>query len=522
MNYTGLSWYVSPEGSPHGDGSTEHPWDLASAVAHAPEVEPGDVIWIRGGVYRAQAPLECALVGAEDAPIQVWGDPQDGPAVIEFVDGRPHGLHIGGAYAWYGDFEVRCTALARWSDVPGSEGNPRGTGIQSDAGPGVRLIRLNVRDFGTSLFESQPHGLEILSCTFANSYWDAPDRSHGPGLYIRNPAGALRKRIENNVVFQHGRQGLQGFGSTPFAEVHVVGNIFFNNGVAEDGFHRNFMFGNGSDNHRNVVIEDNLSYFPAGQSLGHEYNMLGGDGGSHGLTLRGNWIAHEGRPALRINKSDGEVVENNRIVGGVEFTSFDGTVGVSGAGFEAKFPQNEYHREGTPPSGVWVHVRRDPSLPGDWRREGMAHVGVLNWEHASTVEVDLSELEATAGLAPGVAVRISPVENLGQTLERLYDGTPVAVPMMGWTPQRPTGRPADSPLPPTFPELGVFRITWPVQGEPLNRGPVRMPDPGAGLPAPTAWEVRRQAWRGADAATKPHLLAERRSAWRAQRLGRPL
>jgi hypothetical protein len=372
------------------------------------------------------------------------------------------------------------------------------------------------------MFESQPHGLEILSCTFANSYWDAPDRSHGPGLYIRNPAGAPRKRIENNVVFQHGRQGLQGFGSTPFAEVDVVRNIFFNNGVADDGFHRNFMFGNGSDEHQDVVIEDNLCYFPAGQTFGHEYNMAGGDGGSHGLTFRGNWIAHEGRPALRINKSDGEVVEHNRFVGDVEYTSFDGTIALSGAGFEAEFPQNEYYREGARPAGAWVRVGRDASLPGYWRREGMAHVAVLNWEHASVVEVDLSELEGAASLAPGVTLRISPVQNPAESFERIHDGTPVLFPMTGWTVERPAGRPPELPLPPTFPELGVFRVTWPVEGEPLNRGPVRLPDPGVGLPALAAWEVRRDAWRGADVATKSHLLAERRSAWRAQRLGRPL
>ena len=522
MTFAGISWYVSPDGSPQGDGSAERPWDLATALAHPPEIEPGDVVWIAGGLHRAQAPLEATLAGTAEAPIQVWGDPDDEPAVIEFADGRPHGLHVRGAYTWYGDFELRCTASARWSDVPGNEGDPRGIGILSEAGPGIRLMRLKVRDFGTSMFESQPHGLEITGCQFSNSYWDAPDRSHGPGLYVRNPAGAPRKRIENNVIFQHGRQGLQGFGSTPFAEVDVVGNFFFNNGIADDGFHRNFMFGNGSDEHRNVVFKDNLAYFPPGLRLGHEYNLAGGDGGSHGLTLRGNWIAHEGRPALQINKSDGETVEDNRIVGDVEITSFDGTVQASGADFEQRFPENEYYRDGARPTGSWIRIRRDASLPGAWRRRALAYVGVLNWEGASSVDVDLSELEQTGGLESGATVRIASVQGGAEELEVVYAGSPVPLPMTGWTPAWPAGRRSDAPLPPTFPELGVFAVEWPVDGEPLNREPLRTPDPGAGLPAPDAWAVRSQAWRTTDPENKTQLRAQRRAAWRAQKLGRPL
>ncbi len=517
-----MSWYAAPDGSPRGDGSTARPWDIATALRHPAVIEPGDIVWLLGGTYRPQAPLKCLLSGTETAPIQVWGDPEGEPAIVDLADGRPHGLHVRGKHAWYGDFEVRCTAEDRWSDIPESEGNPRGTGLLCETGLGVKLIRLTLRDFGTSLFESQPSGIEIVGCAIFNSYWDAPDRSHGPGLYIRNPKGAPRKRIVDNVVFQHGRQGLQGFGSTPFAEMDVVGNTFFNNGIARDGFHRNFMFGNASADHENVIFEDNTAYFAPGKPLGHEANQAGGVGGSRGLTLRGNWLAHRGRPALRVSRAEDATIDGNRFVGDVSFTSLDGTIDVSGQAFADLFPDNAYHDDTNEPAGVWVRIRRDEALPDDWRPKGRAWVTVLNWQELPEVDIDLSGLEGEGGLEIGTTVEIRPVQAWGTAIERTYQGASVRVPMTGWSAMRPVGRDPGVPLPSTFPELGVFSLEWPTQGEPAEREQQQITDPGAGLSRSAAQAARAQAWSSTDEAERASLLDMRRAQWRAHTLGREL
>ena len=44
-------FFVSPTGSPSGDGSFTRPWDLATALAGPAEVTPGSTIWLRGGMY---------------------------------------------------------------------------------------------------------------------------------------------------------------------------------------------------------------------------------------------------------------------------------------------------------------------------------------------------------------------------------------------------------------------------------------------------------------------------------------
>ena len=59
-------------------------------------------------------------------------------------------------------------------------------------------------------------------------------------------------------------------------------------------------------------------------------------------------------------------------------------INVSGQAFEARFPLNDYYGDGNRPTDVWVRIRRDPSLPGPWRREGMAYVGIVNWPGSSS------------------------------------------------------------------------------------------------------------------------------------------
>ena len=57
--------FMSPTGSAAGDGSSAHPWDLATALKGAAErVAPGDTIWLRGGTYMPTAPLVSSVAGA--------------------------------------------------------------------------------------------------------------------------------------------------------------------------------------------------------------------------------------------------------------------------------------------------------------------------------------------------------------------------------------------------------------------------------------------------------------------------
>src|SRR5690242_15319767 len=69
---SGPQFYVAPNGNPRGDGSKEHPWDLATALSGPVLVQPRSTIWLRGGTYGSGATIFVSrLVGRPEAPIIV-------------------------------------------------------------------------------------------------------------------------------------------------------------------------------------------------------------------------------------------------------------------------------------------------------------------------------------------------------------------------------------------------------------------------------------------------------------------
>ena len=44
--------FVSPQGTPGGDGAQARPLDLKTALASETLVKPGDTVWLLGGTYQ--------------------------------------------------------------------------------------------------------------------------------------------------------------------------------------------------------------------------------------------------------------------------------------------------------------------------------------------------------------------------------------------------------------------------------------------------------------------------------------
>src|SRR3954454_10513251 len=67
-------FYVSPGGSPKGNGTMVNPWDLQTALNQPSVVNPGDTIWLRGGTHAiSNRPTKfiSQLSGADGQPITV-------------------------------------------------------------------------------------------------------------------------------------------------------------------------------------------------------------------------------------------------------------------------------------------------------------------------------------------------------------------------------------------------------------------------------------------------------------------
>ena len=515
--FTGLSWYVAPDGNSRGNGSRLRPWDIVTAFSGPRNVLPGDVIWLLPGTYELDRTLVAELKGASGEPVVVRGEPGRAAVVLDFTKNRERvALRLRGAHATYSDFEITNVSEERVSLEPGDAGDPRGTGVLGEQGLGVELVRLKVSNFGTSLFESRASGLVVYGCEFSNSYWEGPDRTHGPGLYLRNPSGAPRKRVENCFVFQHGRQGLQGYGSTPFAEMDIVGNVFFNNGVGSDGFHRNIMFGNAGDQHTEVVFEHNVAFLAEGGARGDQFNLFGGVGGSNGLRIVDNTIAHPGRPALFVQRANGMSMSGNRVVGGITLTSGDGVTVSTDAEVQSEYPENTYYFNNRRPVETWTHVRRNERIPDAWDRRYELHVAVLNWKRKAFVGVDLQAEELAGRIVSGAVVRVRSVQHPEEERVGVYRDGVVEVPMTGWPEPRAHGRdPSTNPLPPTFPLFGGFHLDWEAEGNAASRNPDPLEDPGLGLPREDARLAREVVWAEADPDARAKLRVERSRAWRA-------
>jgi hypothetical protein len=88
-------YYAAPYGSPSGNGSYSSPWDLATALAQPPVLQPGDMIWLLGGRYAG--PFTSDLTGSAAAPIVVRALPS-ARALLDGGTAYASTLQVNGSY----------------------------------------------------------------------------------------------------------------------------------------------------------------------------------------------------------------------------------------------------------------------------------------------------------------------------------------------------------------------------------------------------------------------------------------
>src|SRR5437762_2139720 len=66
-------WYVSPKGTPQGQGSRDAPWDIESALLGKRAVQAGDTLYLLAGTYRRRPDEKFAvrLTGTTGRPTHV-------------------------------------------------------------------------------------------------------------------------------------------------------------------------------------------------------------------------------------------------------------------------------------------------------------------------------------------------------------------------------------------------------------------------------------------------------------------
>ncbi|HET7564415.1 MAG TPA: hypothetical protein VFJ96_05440, partial [Gemmatimonadaceae bacterium] len=403
----------APDGAPSGDGSYEHPWDLATALGSENGVQPGDTIWLRGGTYHGD--FTSALTGTEDHPIIV----RQFPGERATVDGT---LTINGADSWYWGFEVVN------SDVSEATRNVQSLNIKA---PRSKFIDLVVHDAAGDCFgvwdeapDAELYGNIIYNC---GRMGQSVGR-YGHGIYVQNSTGG--KKLFDNILFDNYSYNVHAYAQDgALANLDIEQNISFNAGQYVDYGGYEYLVGGGQPV-VNLTFDDNYSYRPGGSGTAAFGNVYGGTNPA-GSRITNNYFV--GRVWSIFFK--GLTFTGNTIVDGSDNLIFVQPNGATDFG-SYTWDDNVYRWPGTDaPARVQIGAAGS-NTPYEWAgwqslsgldahsdfqqakasgtkvvvlpnkyEQGRANIAVYNWDHAGAVAVDLSSV-----LKPGQRYEIRNVQ----------------------------------------------------------------------------------------------------------------
>jgi Concanavalin A-like lectin/glucanases superfamily/Chitobiase/beta-hexosaminidase C-terminal domain/Viral BACON domain len=456
----GAQHYVASNGSPSGDGSLAHPWDIQTAFNNPSSVKPGDTIWLRGGTYGDGNTIFAShLAGSATAPIIV----RQYPGERATING---GINTNAPYTWYWGFEVMNTNTARVT------GNARPECVDAYPGStGVKFINLTLHDcmqgigFWIGAINTEAYGNLI----YFNGQ-QGTTRGMGHGTYTQNETGT--KLLADNIIFSNFDINMQFYGSgASFVKgIDMDGNASFNAGSLAGAAVDNIIFavGSGLDN---ISVKNSYTYHTPSTNRG--YSRLGWQfGGSNGtLTATGNyWIG--GEQALQLWGWQHATFTNNVTYSAGSIEILMNTLGAPSSQYV--FDQNTYYGSGifnyqgqnqgfsgwkslaqvdahsqfTPgrPTGVWTFVR-----PNKYEA-GRANIIIYNWDMKASSQVDVSSV-----LKAGDSYIVRDAQNYfgAPVASGTYTGAPIAIPMQGLSVAQPVGQ-VPSPAVHTSAEFGTF------------------------------------------------------------------
>lgn len=416
---TGSQFFTAPHGSPSGDGTSSNPWDLQTALSHPAAVHPGDTIWLRGGTYTGL--FDSTLTGVAGASIVVRSFPGEW-AIIDTQARSTEGnaFLIRSQWTIYRDFELM-----------NSRTTDRGGGIQFAGARNNKLINLVIHDMAKSNAFGDPN--EIYGTILYNNGVDINGRGHQ--LYIQNDDAAQPSRIVDSIISNGFAFGIHAYsaGVGQLDGIHMIGNIWFNNGAAQTiGDRKDNVLIGGVNGSSNILLQENMGYAfsPTERSVAlGRYSDLNQD-----ITLIDNYLVG----ATKLFNTWQSVT----MTGNTFFSMSPG----DGTNFDpTQFPNNSYLA--ARPTGTQLFIR-----PNQYE-QGRAHIVVYNWDLENSIDVDLSGL-----LIPGDKYEVRNAQNYfaPPVVSGTYTGQPINLPMTGLEPAQPIGWGRIEPAEYTSPEFNVF------------------------------------------------------------------
>ncbi len=450
--YTRRGFYVSPAGTPSGNGTPARPWDLRTALGHPSAVQPGDTIWLTEGRYVGD--FTSRLSGTSSSPIVVRRYPGDRAT----IDGS---IAEQGRNVWHWGYEIMNSMSSnRHGSAPGGMnwyGNHGAIGIKAinmvihntgHPGIGVWTTGLGTEIYGTLIW-----GVGRYAQASESNYIEG--QTLGSGVYAQNDGTTL---LEDNIAFRNFTIGLKAYGKAGGVNgFHLVGNTVFDNGLFQ-------ILGSGDGPVSDFKLLDNMSYLTPGH---RGYGVWAGYEASdkRDVEIRGNYFGGgNAHGNLKILRFSDVIVEDNVFVaqsggkfpGGGSFVWWE-----PGASGSVRFENNRYHSINTEASPFirlvrngqgqgdrytfqqWVSTTRlDASSSYSSGRpantiimrpnryeQGRANITVYNWQGQSQVSVNISG----AGLRPGDRFEIRDAQDFfgSPVVSGTYAGGSVSIPMGG-------------------------------------------------------------------------------------------
>ncbi len=395
-------WYVSPDGSPYGDGSEENPWDLATALGST-LVEPGHTVWLTGGMYYGPFVKAAIPSGLENKPIIYRALP--GQRVTLTADKMERiVLRNNANYIWFWGLEVTIDGaeeLGLW-----------GNAVKQDVGRGAKYINMVVHDCpNRSGFYVAGIGTEFYGClSYRNGCW-ANGLSHG--LYCQNRPDDVNGSLDDLpwmnffdcIAFNN-----FGWGMHSYAEYDNMANMLYDGVVAYGNTVGNFISGgNGHDD--NFIIRNCFTYFPENEKAGAEFGYNSAFNGS--LVVENN-IFIGGDSAISLHNWQDLTFINNTCY---TLNGLLMSITTPDTEFQYNLDNNRYYMDGSylaslnsldyrtlvlwqretgwdlgsindvgEPKDVWVFFRPNKYEPD------RAFLIIYNWPKAKTVSIALSKL----------------------------------------------------------------------------------------------------------------------------------
>jgi len=451
--------YVTPGGSSSGDGTAARPWDLVTGLAGASgQVGPGDTVWLRAGTYGGA--FTSTLTGTTSAPIIV----RQYPGERATIDGH---LRVEGANVWFWGLEVM------QSDPLGNASLPGDVEVYAS---GSRLINMVIHDAGRQGINHRTTDgyAEVSGCIVYNN-GTHEDLDHG----IYAPSDNAVKWIKDNVFFNNLGFGIHVFATTNhprLTNVHVVGNVSFNNGtISVNGpRHSNLLIGADTTTESSSAI-DNLLYFSGTAGNNLRLGFAGRD--NRDIVAQGNYGAG-GESGLQVDDWRTASIGSNTFLGQGEMVDL-GALSVGGY----QWTGNTFVRDpaapawryqdtlydfatwkqltglgGTDRAGVAAPTTPKVVVRPNAYEPGRANIIVYNWGARSSITVDVLGL-----LTAGDGYEVRNVQDFygAPVAQGTYSGGgTIAIPMGGVPAPLPIGRTTPTP-PQTGPRFDVFVLLRP-------------------------------------------------------------